>query len=97
MGISLIIIMKHDKCNPFCYPIIFFGIQLFLNLIWSNIFFKQKNPKLALLDLILIIIFTIITIIQFYKISIYAAYLLIPYILWLLFALYLNVYIVTNN
>ena len=54
-------------------------------------------PRAALLDLSLVLVFTIITIKKFYKISKYASYLLVPYIAWLSFAFYLNSYIVFNN
>ena len=97
MIISFIIVKKNEKCKNYCDPLKFFTIQLLFNLIWTTIFFKFKNIKLALLDLILIIIFTFITIIQFYKISLTATLFLIPYFMWLCFALYLNLYIVINN
>lgn len=97
MIISFIIVKRNEKCKNYCNPLKFFTIQLLFNLIWTTIFFKFKNIKLALLDLILIIIFTLITIIQFYKISLTATLFLIPYFLWLCFALYLNLYIVFNN
>lgn len=97
MIISFIIVKRNEKCKNYCNPLKFFTIQLLFNLIWTTIFFKFKNIKLALLDLILIIIFTLITIIQFYKISLIATLFLIPYFLWLCFALYLNLYIVFNN
>ena len=61
------------------------------------IFFKFKKTKLALIDLILIIIFTLWTYNEFYKINIFASRLLIPYILWLFLALSLNSYIVIMN
>lgn len=97
MIISFIIVKRNEKCKNYCNPLKFFTIQLLFNLIWTTIFFKFKNIKLALLDLILIIIFTLITIIQFYKISLTATLFLIPYFMWLCFALYLNLYIVFNN
>lgn len=68
----------------------FFITQMILNLAWSPIFFLMKNIELALLVVLLLDIFVILTIIQFYKISKISAYLLIPYLLWILFATYLN-------
>ncbi|MBI4099243.1 tryptophan-rich sensory protein, partial [Candidatus Parcubacteria bacterium] len=67
-----------------------FGIQLFLNTIWSIIFFGLQNPGWALVDIVLLWLAIIWTIIMFYKISKPAAYLLLPYILWVRFAAYLN-------
>lgn len=97
MLFSVFIIWKNKKCFPYCLAITYFLIQLIFNLIWTTLFFKMKKPKLALLDLFLVIVFTLITIKKFYSINKYASYLLVPYILWLSFAFYLNSYIVLNN
>lgn len=67
-----------------------FGLQLILNTLWSVIFFGQQNPGLARLEIALLWLAIWATIIAFYKISRPAAYLLIPYILWVTFASYLN-------
>jgi len=67
-----------------------FGIQLFLNAVWSIIFFGLHNPGWALVDIILLWLAIVWTIAVFYKISKPAAYLLLPYILWVSFAAYLN-------
>lgn len=95
--VSFLLIKNNKKCINFCNPLLFFTIQLVFNLIWTTLFFKLKKTKLALLDLIIIIIFTIITIYKFQNINILASYILLPYLFWLLFALYLNTYIVIYN
>ena len=97
MFIALIMVWTNKKCSPYCITISYFMVQLFFNLIWTTLFFEYKMPRVALFDLILVILFTIITIKKFYKISKYASYLLVPYIAWLSFAFYLNSYIVFNN
>lgn len=90
MAVSSYRIWKLETCVGFCHPLVIFSIGLAFNLIWTTLFFKLKKPKLALLDLALIIIFTVWTIKLFYPLDKTAAYLLIPYLVWLLFALYLN-------
>ena len=97
MFMSFTIIYNDKNCNPYCDAITLFLIQLVLNLVWTTIFFKYKNPKLALIDLILIIIFTLYTYREFDKLNKKASILLIPYILWLFVALSLNSYIVVMN
>ena len=87
----------HKKCNPYCYALTIFFIQLLINLSWTTIFFKLKNIKLALLTLIIIFGLVVYTYVLFNKIDKIASYLLIPYLLWLLVALSLNIYIVMNN
>jgi benzodiazapine receptor len=67
-----------------------FALQLVLNTLWSIIFFRFHNLGGALIELIFLWIAILVTIITFYKVSGTAAYLLIPYILWVSFAGYLN-------
>ena len=74
--------------------ITYFSLQLFFNLIWTTIFFKLQMTRLALFDLFLIILFAVL---YFIKSSEISKYLLIPYLLWLSLAFYLNAYIVINN
>jgi len=95
--ISFIIIKKSKKCINFCNPLKYFSIQLVLNLLWTTLFFKYKRTILALIDILLIILFTIITIIKFHNIDKFASYILMPYLMWLIFAFYLNLYIVIFN
>lgn len=68
----------------------FFYIQLFFNALWSFLFFFYHSPILALIDIFILWILIIITTILFYKNSIKAAALMIPYLLWVTFAAYLN-------
>lgn len=67
-----------------------FALQLFLNAVWSPIFFGVKEPMAGLLVIILLWITLLETIVKFAKISTAAGALLIPYILWISFAVYLN-------
>lgn len=67
-----------------------FGGQLILNTLWSIIFFGLHNPGAALIEIIFLWVVILVTIIAFFKISKAAAWLLIPYILWVSFAGYLN-------
>lgn len=97
MSMSFLIIQSNKQCYPFCKPLVYFIIQLSFNLIWTTLFFKMQKPLLALFDLILTWIFTVISYYQFRNISKIGSALLIPYILWLSFAFYLNLYIVINN
>ncbi|APQ16944.1 TspO/MBR family protein [Maribacter hydrothermalis] len=67
-----------------------FGFQLLLNGLWSIIFFGLKQPFLALLVILALIVVLILTIKWFGIVSKVAAILLIPYLLWLCFAAVLN-------
>lgn len=69
---------------------IYFIIQMVLNLAWSPVFFLLHNITLALVIIILMDLFVILTIKRFYTVSKFAGMMLIPYLLWILFATYLN-------
>lgn len=76
---------------------IYFSIQLFLNLIWSPVFFFMQNIGFALFVILLLNVFVFLTMKSFYKVSPISAFLLIPYFIWVLFATYLNgAYFVLN-
>jgi len=70
-----------------------FWLHLFFNAIWSPIFFGLKNPGLAFVNIVIILIFIIILIIKFWPIKKLSACLLIPYLAWVGFASCLNYYI----
>ena len=97
MAVSTYLVWSNKKCYPYCPAITFFMIQLFFNLIWTTLFFKLNMPKLALLDTVLILGFTIFTFKKYFKINKIAAYILIPYIMWLCLAFILNAYIIIYN
>jgi tryptophan-rich sensory protein len=67
-----------------------FSVQLILNVLWSYLFFGLQSPFLALIEIVLLWIAILMTILAFYRVSVPAAVLLIPYILWVTFASYLN-------
>lgn len=74
-----------------------FVFQLALNSLWSIIFFGFKSPAWAFVEIILLWIVIAFTIQRFARVKITAALLLIPYILWVTFALMLNLAIVILN
>ena len=70
---------------------IVYYIQLILNFIWPILFFSLKLRLFSIFWLITLLITTIILLIQYKKYSKRSFYLTIPYIIWLIFALYLNI------
>ena len=67
-----------------------YGSQLALNFIWSFLFFSLQSPILGLIDIILLCLFISLTIIKAWPVSRLASILLIPYLLWVLYATSLN-------
>ena len=74
-----------------------FLIQLFFNASWSWLFFRFQMPLIALLDIYLLIAINIYILNLIYKESKLAFFLFIPYVAWISFASYLNLFIVINN
>ncbi|MBR3646334.1 MAG: tryptophan-rich sensory protein [Lachnospiraceae bacterium] len=68
-----------------------YGIQLFFNFWWSIIFFNARWYLVAAVWLFILWLLIILNVILFGRISKYARNLLIPYLVWVTFALYLNI------
>lgn len=91
MGISAFFIWsKGTKNKKVREALKLFAIQLFLNAIWSPVFFGARNLLLALLIIIAMWIYIVKTIMAFSKLDKNASYLLYPYIAWVSFATILN-------
>lgn len=84
MGISLYLIWSKRKV-----PSVFW-VQLFLNALWTPVFFGLKNPFLGLLIILALVISILLTIKEFLKINKTSAFLLAPYLAWVSFATLLN-------
>jgi len=67
-----------------------FGVQFFLNVIWSFLFFGLRSPLLGFIDIIILWVAIVVTIWAFYRVKKSAAYFLIPYIAWVTLASALN-------
>lgn len=96
MSISYYMITKSrskDK-EPALY---LYWIQLAVNSLWTLIFFGLKAYLFAFIWEVLLIILVVLMILKFIKINKVAAYLNIPYLIWLFFAGYLNLMIYILN
>lgn len=68
----------------------FFGLQLILNAVWSWLFFGLNNGAIAFADIVLLWIAIVTTLVLFWRVDRIAGVLLVPYLLWVSFALCLN-------
>lgn len=91
MGISLFLILKAKDSMDKTQGIVFFAIQLVLNGLWSIVFFGLHQILLAFIVIIALLLFIILSMWKFYEVSKPAAYILIPYLLWVSFASVLNI------
>jgi translocator protein len=90
LGISLFLIWKQIPSKQRNNALWIFSLQMFLNFIWSFVFFYFHQIGLALIVIIGLWISIIFMLISFYKIKPLAAYLNMPYLLWVTFASVLN-------
>lgn len=96
MGISSYLIYESNNPNK-RNALKTYAIQLFFNFWWSIIFFRFSLYLFAFLWLLVMIALITIMIYQFYQIRPLSSYLQIPYLLWCLFAAYLNFMIYILN
>ena len=92
MSISLYLSSKYDNE---VYKV--YGIQLVLNSLWSPLFFMFKTYLFSTIELIILLFIVIIMMYQMYLKNKTVGYLQIPYVIWLIFALFLNVSIFILN
>ncbi len=98
MGVALYLVwLEAGKGRDVKKAVWFFYAQLFLNAIWTPIFFGLHNIFLGLVDIVLLLIFVVWTMIEFRKINKMTFYLFIPYLLWLCLATSLNAGILFLN
>lgn len=96
MAISIYKVNKTSDKNIPQANLIYY-LQLIVNALWTPIFFGLKAYLFSYIWIIILIILVVTLIITFYKIDKTAAYLQIPYLLWLIFASYLNYGILILN
>ena len=90
MGISLFLIWKQAASKERNLAILVFLLQQALNFAWSFIFFHFNMIGFALTEIILLWISIVMMLVLFYKIKPMAAYINIPYLIWVTFATVLN-------
>lgn len=91
MGISLFIIWRRGLTEKkIGVALSIFGAQLFFNILWSALFFGLRSPLAGLIDIAVLWIAIMLTIWYFFKISKVAGTLLVPYLVWVSFAVVLN-------
>lgn len=97
MTIAFLIILFKPHSKDKYIAVNLFLIQLIINFIWSYVFFEMKSIGLALVDVIILLLLLIFTMVYFFRLSKLSGILLIPYLLQVIFAIYLNAGIVILN
>jgi len=98
MGISAYLVWNKGFENKNIKISLFiFAVQLLLNALWSFLFFGLHSPLYAFIEIIILWVAIAIVILYFLKISLPSGFLLLPYLLWVSFAVVLNFYIMKLN
>lgn len=98
MGIASYLVLRSNKENQQVGSALkAYGLQLVFNFFWSLIFFNAEAYLFSFIWLVIMWVLIIITIIRFYRISKPAGYLMIPLLIWVTFAGYLNLAIYFLN
>lgn len=96
MGIASYIIYESDNILK-KQALIVYALQLIFNFIWTLVFFNAESYIVSAFIIIALLSLIAYTIYLFYQINKTAAFLLIPYFIWVAFATYLNIGIATLN
>ena len=97
MGISYFLLKIKTEGIDISDTDFFYYLQLIINFFWSIFFFKNQALTFSFIWLLFLLVIVVITFFKFYKINKTSSYLLIPYILWIIFAGYLNLSIAILN
>ncbi|MDR0978592.1 MAG: tryptophan-rich sensory protein [Lachnospiraceae bacterium] len=89
MGLASYMVYQSDT-NYKTMSLSLYIAQLIVNSLWTLFFFRLEWRLFAFIWLLFLIVLVIATICKFYKISKVSAYLLVPYLIWLIFAAILN-------
>lgn len=97
MGIAAYTVYQMRRTSERQNALAFYWAQLFVNFLWPVLFFRFELYWLSAAVILLLIALVLITTVKFFKIKPAAGYLMIPYLLWLFFAAYLNIGVAVLN
>ncbi len=92
MGVSsaIVFLRKKEMPDEAANALVAYAVQLVLNFFWPLIFFNMQAFLLSFIWLVFLWFVIVKMIFRFYKVSPFAAYLQLPYLIWVTFAGYLN-------
>jgi steroid 5-alpha reductase family enzyme len=97
MGIASFLIWTKRKSIKIDNSLLLYGVHLMVNVLWSFVFFYLHEIKLALVVLVILWILIAVLIVQFYRIYKSTIWLMLPYLLWVTFAGFLNYSLIVLN
>ena len=99
MGIAAFRVFIHRTKSPriATKALLLYGVHLVVNTSWSVVFFGGQNPEGAVGVIILLWLMIVLMTLMFMRVDRLAALLMLPYLVWVTFATYLNVAIALLN
>jgi len=92
MGIAAFLVWRKEVNREGAkLALMIFLIQLVLNALWSVVFFGLESPLAGVIVILVLWVAILFTVLKFFKLSMAAGLLLLPYILWVSFAAILNI------
>lgn len=79
------------------WVLVLFALNGFLNVLWSLLFFALKRPDWALIEVVFLWLSILLPIAVFWRFARPASLYLVPYLLWVSFAAFLNLTVVRLN
>ncbi|MBC8062516.1 MAG: tryptophan-rich sensory protein [Clostridiaceae bacterium] len=89
IAVYIVYLKKYSGINN-AKAIKLYALQLFLNFLWPVLFFNLRLYALSFLELMILLVYILLTTFEFLKKDMVAAFLMLPYILWVSFAGVLN-------
>ena len=93
MAVSVWLVWRRGGFAVQRRPLILFLVQLALNTVWTPLFFGLNYPGVAFVEIILLWVAIWMTVFAFRRVNRAAAWLLVPYLLWVSFAAVLNFFL----
>lgn len=90
IALSLFLFVRNNRGGGGVVLYLILGLHLLSNVAWTGLFFGLKSPGWALVDILILDATLIFLVIRFWEISKVSSALLWPYLVWVLFATYLN-------
>ncbi|MEM9356234.1 MAG: tryptophan-rich sensory protein [Pseudomonadota bacterium] len=97
LAIATWLVARHGKRGCTGLALGLYGAQCVLNAGWSLLFFTMQRPEVALWELVALDLVLVLMIATYWPVSRLGGLLLVPYLVWLLLATAINVWIVNNN
>ena len=93
IAVSGWLLYRSDSSKERSIALLFYTLQLFLNFIWSFLFFSLQSPLWALIDIIPLCVLIMLTIYKAWSVDRLASVILLPYLFWVMYASSLNLFI----